>query len=60
MCWYLIWSSLKYLCAFSGIDDAPSECDLDDFVEWDLVVQNNKSDNCQGYIDEIVNQAFKA
>ncbi|OWR50846.1 phosphomevalonate kinase [Danaus plexippus] len=26
----------------SGIDDAASECDLDDFNEWDLVINNGK------------------
>ncbi len=25
----------------AGVDDAPSECALDDRAEWDLVVENN-------------------
>lgn len=24
-----------------GVDDGPSECDLDDVADWDLVIQNN-------------------
>lgn len=34
-----------------GIDDVESECDLDDYQDWDLIVENN------GHIDgdEIIN-----
>lgn len=52
--------SLLYLYVFSGVDDVQSECDLDDYVGWDFIVQNNKYDNYQGFIDEIVNQALNA
>lgn len=27
----------------AGIDDVASECDLDDHMEWDLVIDNGKS-----------------
>lgn len=27
----------------TGVDDVPSECDLDDYMEWDLVIDNGKS-----------------
>lgn len=26
-----------------GVDDVQSECDLDDFHEWDLVLENDDS-----------------
>lgn len=26
----------------SGVDDVASECDLDDFVDWDLVIDNSE------------------
>lgn len=26
-----------------GVDDAESECGLDDFDEWDLVIENNRT-----------------
>lgn len=26
-----------------GVDDVPSECDLDDYEQWDLVIENNGS-----------------
>lgn len=44
--------------AFVGVDDAASECDLDDYLTWDWVVQNNKSDECNDFIDKIVNYAL--
>jgi phosphomevalonate kinase len=28
-----------------GVDDGPSECDLDDITDWDLVVLNNGDDS---------------
>ncbi|XP_026326265.1 phosphomevalonate kinase [Hyposmocoma kahamanoa] len=27
----------------TGIDDVPSECDLDDYMEWDLVIDNGRN-----------------
>jgi len=29
----------------AGVDDGPSECDLDDVDDWDLVVTNNGTEN---------------
>lgn len=43
---------------FSGVDDAQSECDLDDQLGWDWVVQNDKCDNCNDFINTIVNIAL--
>lgn len=37
-----------------GIDDAPSECDLDDQLEWDWVIQNNKRDDLNDFIIEVI------
>ncbi|VVC30188.1 Higher eukaryotic phosphomevalonate kinase [Cinara cedri] len=41
-----------------GVDDAQSECDLDDQLGWDWIVQNNKGDNCNDFINEIVNSTL--
>jgi len=43
---------------FLGVDDAPSECDLDDQLGWDWVVQNNKYDNLNDFVNQIVNNAL--
>lgn len=40
---------------FLGVDNATSECDLDDHFEWDWVVENNKFNDCNDFINEIVN-----
>nr|XP_022907393.1 phosphomevalonate kinase [Onthophagus taurus] len=37
-----------------GIDDAESECDLDQYKNWDLHVTNNDSITCEKSIKEIV------
>ncbi|SPP85917.1 probable phosphomevalonate kinase [Drosophila guanche] len=36
-----------------GIDDVPSECDLDDYDSFDFVVPN-EDENDQGFIDQLV------
>lgn len=36
-----------------GVDDIQSECDLDDWNEWDLVIQNNDSSSTDDILDEI-------
>lgn len=29
----------------AGIDDGPSECDLDDYKRWDLIINNGEGRN---------------
>lgn len=41
-----------------GVDNAASECDLDDYLEWDWIVENNKFNDCDEFINEIVNHAL--
>lgn len=40
---------------FVGIDDVQSECDLDDWKDWDLVVNNNDEDSFKDSITKILN-----
>lgn len=37
-----------------GVDDIQSECDLDDFTEWDLVLENDGSQQVDAIVEEIV------
>jgi phosphomevalonate kinase len=37
-----------------GVDDIQSECDLDDFVEWDLVLENDGRRDVEEFLDEII------
>ncbi|XP_075979675.1 phosphomevalonate kinase [Anticarsia gemmatalis] len=39
-----------------GVDDAPSECDLDDYTEWDLVLNNNNEnlERVQQFVNRLV------
>lgn len=39
-----------------GIDDIESECGLDDFEQWDLVIENNNQLNGDEIVDLIVNK----
>ncbi len=32
-----------------GVDDGPSECDLDDVKDWDLVITNNNNGDGSGH-----------
>lgn len=43
-----------------GIDNVPSECDLDDFNEWDLKLENEDSANVDLLLDKIVQLIPKA
>lgn len=36
-----------------GIDNIQSECDLDDFDEWNLVIENDGLKNTEQILDEI-------
>ncbi|XP_050500651.1 phosphomevalonate kinase [Diabrotica virgifera virgifera] len=36
------------------VDDAPSECNLDDFEHWDLQVSNNSSEDSQNTLKKIL------
>lgn len=42
----------------SGVDDAESECDLDDYSVWDWNVHNSKCDDCNDFINEITDYAL--
>lgn len=37
-----------------GVDDIQSECDLDDWHDWDLIVDNDGQKNCEEILNEIV------
>ena len=37
-----------------GVDDVTSECDLDDFLDWDLVIGNNDTEGLEKGYDEII------
>lgn len=37
----------------TGVDDIQSECDLDDWNEWDLVIENDGCRETEGILDEI-------
>lgn len=38
----------------SGVDDVQSECDLDDFEAWDLVIENDGSLDADEIIQKIL------
>lgn len=40
-----------------GVDDVSSECDLDDFTEWDLCISNNNKEECDDAIQKILSLA---
>lgn len=40
----------------AGIDDIESECGLDDYEQWDLVIENNNQLDGNQVIDLIVNK----
>ncbi|XP_053678059.1 phosphomevalonate kinase [Anopheles nili] len=37
-----------------GVDDVQSECDLDDFVAWDMVLQNEETDTVDASLEQLV------
>lgn len=37
-----------------GVDDVQSECDLDDIRQWDLVIENDGSQNVDTIVDQIL------
>ncbi|XP_052861136.1 phosphomevalonate kinase [Anopheles cruzii] len=37
-----------------GVDDVPSECDLDDYNEWDLRIANDRSSNVEDLLGQLV------
>ncbi|XP_060525629.1 phosphomevalonate kinase [Cylas formicarius] len=37
-----------------GVDDVISECDLDDFDDWDLKLSNNNNEECEKSIEAIL------
>lgn len=52
---------LRGFCFTLGIDDAPSECDLDNGVKWDFIVNNSGGGNNENLINIIssLNILFK-
>ncbi|CAH1109843.1 unnamed protein product [Psylliodes chrysocephalus] len=43
-----------------GVDDAPSECDLDDFNQWDLIISNNNSEESEEALNTVLDFLNKA
>lgn len=39
----------------TGVDNVQSECDLDDFEPWDLVIDNNGSISADVHLENIFN-----
>lgn len=44
---------LLYFYVLQGIDDADSECDLDDYKEFDFVITNEKESNAESVFQNI-------
>ncbi|KAJ8974879.1 hypothetical protein NQ317_011725 [Molorchus minor] len=38
-----------------GVDDVASECDLDEFLNWDIQVSNNNTEESEEAIEKIIN-----
>lgn len=38
----------------SGVDDVQSECDLDDFTQWDLSIDNDGTQDVEAIVDQIL------
>lgn len=38
----------------SGVDDVQSECDLDDFAQWDLAIENDGTQDVEAIVDQIL------
>lgn len=38
-----------------GVDDVASECDLDDWIKWNLEVKNNDDEELEEAIEKILN-----
>lgn len=38
----------------NGVDDVPSECDLDDVAQWDLVIENDGTQAVEVILDRIL------
>lgn len=41
----------KFEC---GVDDVQSECDLDDFTQWDLKIDNDNSQDAETIVQQIL------
>lgn len=37
-----------------GVDDIQSECDLDDWIEWDLIIDNDGQKKTEEIVEELV------
>lgn len=42
-----------------GVDDIQSECDLDDWLEWDLVLENDGKREASEMLDEILQKIIQ-
>lgn len=38
----------------NGVDDVQSECDLDDFTQWDLIINNDGNQDEEMLVDQIL------
>ncbi|XP_035919283.1 probable phosphomevalonate kinase [Anopheles stephensi] len=41
----------------TGVDDVQSECDLDDYGPWDLLVRNEQADDVEGLLERLIKLA---
>ncbi|CAH1404162.1 unnamed protein product [Nezara viridula] len=41
-----------------GIDDKETECGLDDFDNWDQIIENNSSDEVDAFINETIEHVY--
>ncbi|KAL1139571.1 hypothetical protein AAG570_006553 [Ranatra chinensis] len=40
----------------NGIDDVPSECDLDSVKDWDIIIHNNGTENLETFLVGLINE----
>lgn len=45
--------SVEGKCYFQGIDDAPYECNLDDFKDWDFLIDTDCQGNAEAVFQDI-------
>lgn len=44
----------------AGIDDVPSECDLDDYDKWDYHISNDANDDNEIFLNKLIDIVRKA
>lgn len=45
--------SVEGKCYFQGIDDAPYECNLDEFKDWDFLIDTDCQGNAEAVFQDI-------